>query len=288
MTTYTITDTTTGTTATIETDAIAATVIGWCPDAPADVITRYADQAHFVQQDNQPADEPAETVDEVSDTNDDRGRHGSREVTITKVELLNAQGEDVREVRTGDAVRLRMRYRCTKPVESPVFGFTFEHDSGFLVWGHNNEYPEQLMPTLVPGEGSIDMVIPALLLRPGRRWPRRVLQIGLGAASLTRFLYRHRPRAPLTVVEIEPAVVAAARQFFKLPEDPQRLAIDIAAADREVGGRDLGDEITVAAVEQPPDNPRQSDVDRFEHPRGNTLVQPERVEPGGEVRPISR
>ena len=38
MTTYTITDTTTGTTATIETDAIAATVIGWCPDAPADVV----------------------------------------------------------------------------------------------------------------------------------------------------------------------------------------------------------------------------------------------------------
>jgi spermidine synthase len=68
----------------------------------------------------------------------------------------------------------------------------------------------------------------SLLLRRGRRWPRHVLQIGLGAASLTRFLYRHRPRAALTVVEIEPAVVAAARQFFKLPEDPRRLAIEIA------------------------------------------------------------
>lgn len=68
----------------------------------------------------------------------------------------------------------------------------------------------------------------ALLLRPARRWPRRVLQIGLGAASLTKFLYRHRPRAALTVAEIEPAVVAAARQFFKLPEDPGRLTIDIA------------------------------------------------------------
>jgi len=68
----------------------------------------------------------------------------------------------------------------------------------------------------------------ALLLRPGRRWPRQVLQIGLGAASLTKFLYRHRPRAALTVAEIEPAVVAAARQFFKLPDDPGRLTIDIA------------------------------------------------------------
>ena len=68
----------------------------------------------------------------------------------------------------------------------------------------------------------------ALLLRPEANWPRSVLLIGLGAASLTKFLYRHRPQAKLTVVEIEPAVVAAARQFFKLPEDPKRLKIEIA------------------------------------------------------------
>ncbi|HEU0282574.1 MAG TPA: fused MFS/spermidine synthase [Gallionella sp.] len=64
----------------------------------------------------------------------------------------------------------------------------------------------------------------ALLLRDA---PRKVLLIGLGAASLTKFLYRHYPFAHLTVVEIEPAVVAAARQFFKLPEDPKRLHLVI-------------------------------------------------------------
>ena len=52
----------------------------------------------------------------------------------------------------------------------------------------------------------------SLLLRDA---PRKVLLIGLGAASLTKFLYRHYPLAHLTVVEIEPAVVAAARQFFQ-------------------------------------------------------------------------
>jgi spermidine synthase len=66
-----------------------------------------------------------------------------------------------------------------------------------------------------------------LLLRPERDWPRRVLLIGLGAGSLTKFLYRHRPQARLTVVEIDAAVVAAARQFFKLPEDPVRIHIEI-------------------------------------------------------------
>ncbi len=63
----------------------------------------------------------------------------------------------------------------------------------------------------------------SLLLRDDPKWPRAVLLVGLGAASLTKFLYRYYPRAQLTVVEIEPAVVAAARQFFKLPEDPRRI-----------------------------------------------------------------
>ena len=63
----------------------------------------------------------------------------------------------------------------------------------------------------------------SLLLRNEARWPRKILLIGLGAASLTKFLYRYRPDAHLTIVEIEPAVVAAARHFFKLPEDDKRI-----------------------------------------------------------------
>lgn len=66
-----------------------------------------------------------------------------------------------------------------------------------------------------------------LLLRPEAHWPRRVLLIGLGAASLTKFLYRQRPQARLTVVEIAPAVVAVAQQHFKLPAADDRLQIEI-------------------------------------------------------------
>jgi spermidine synthase len=68
----------------------------------------------------------------------------------------------------------------------------------------------------------------SLLLRDDSHYPRNVLLIGLGAASLTKFLYRNYPLAKLTVVEIEPNVVAAARHFFKLPNDPLRLQIVIA------------------------------------------------------------
>lgn len=66
-----------------------------------------------------------------------------------------------------------------------------------------------------------------LLLREAP-WPRRVLVIGLGAASMVRFLHRHFPQTVVDVVEIEPRVVIATRQFFALPEEDERLAIHIA------------------------------------------------------------
>ena len=78
----------------------------------------------------------------------------------------------------------------------------------------------------------------ALLLRDNSRWPRKVLLIGLGAASLTKFLYRNFPLAHLTVVEIEPNVVAAARQFFKLPEDPKRINLVIGDGVEYVANND--------------------------------------------------
>lgn len=79
-------------------------------------------------------------------------------------------------------------------------------------------------------EYTREMLFP-LLLRKDSGWPRRVLQIGLGAASLVKFLHRHRPQAMQTIVEIDPAVVQAARQFFKLPDDRDHLAIEVGDGD---------------------------------------------------------
>jgi spermidine synthase len=86
-------------------------------------------------------------------------------------------------------------------------------------------------------EYTRDMMI-GLLLRPEMRFPRRVLLIGLGAGSLTKFLYRHFPLARLTVVEISAEVVAVARQFFKLPEDRNRLHVVIGDGADFVMGTD--------------------------------------------------
>ena len=67
----------------------------------------------------------------------------------------------------------------------------------------------------------------ALLLRSDRGWPCSVLQVGLGAASITKFLHRHLPKAKLDVVELDPQVVLNAWQFFRLPEESARLNIEI-------------------------------------------------------------
>ena len=83
-------------------------------------------------------------------------------------------------------------------------------------------------PNALELEYTRDMMFP-LLLRGGR-FPRSVLVVGLGAASVTRFLCRHRPRATQPIVEIEPAVVVAARAHFKLPAESARLAIAIGDA----------------------------------------------------------
>jgi spermidine synthase len=75
-------------------------------------------------------------------------------------------------------------------------------------------------------EYTREMLFP-LLLRPAEDWPRRVLLIGLGAGSLAKFLYRHRPQAAIDVVEVREDVVVAAARFFRLPDDPARLAIEL-------------------------------------------------------------
>lgn len=95
-------------------------------------------------------------------------------------------------------------------------------------WNLELEYTREMMASLLLREGGGKAAgdppaHPLRVLRDDTGWPHKVLLIGLGAASLTKFLYRNFPLAHLTVVEIEPAVVAAARQFFKLPEDTKRI-----------------------------------------------------------------
>jgi spermidine synthase len=60
-----------------------------------------------------------------------------------------------------------------------------------------------------------------------RAEPRTVLMIGLGSASLVRFFRHALPQTHLTVIEINRDVVQVAHQFFRLPQDDDRLDVQV-------------------------------------------------------------
>jgi spermidine synthase len=57
--------------------------------------------------------------------------------------------------------------------------------------------------------------------------PRDVLMVGLGGGSIAKFIHQRMSQTRLTVVEIRREVVAAARGFFSLPRDDERLKVII-------------------------------------------------------------
>jgi spermidine synthase len=60
-----------------------------------------------------------------------------------------------------------------------------------------------------------------LLLQPQ---PKRILRVGLGGGPLAKFCYKHLPDAHITVVEINPHVIAL-RQSFCIPDDDARFQV---------------------------------------------------------------
>jgi spermidine synthase len=55
--------------------------------------------------------------------------------------------------------------------------------------------------------------------------PRDILMVGLGGGSIARFVHERLPRTRITVLELSPKVLAAARTFFGLPGDDRRLKV---------------------------------------------------------------
>lgn len=76
--------------------------------------------------------------------------------------------------------------------------------------------------------------------------PRRVLMIGLGGGSLAKFIHRRMPQTRITAVEINPRVVAVARDCFGLPPEDGRFRIVIGdGADYLDGRRACADVIVI-------------------------------------------
>lgn len=65
------------------------------------------------------------------------------------------------------------------------------------------------------------LMMGVLLFQPQ---PKRMLMVGLGGGSLAKFCYKYLPDAHITVVEINPHVIAL-RQSFHIPDDDARFQV---------------------------------------------------------------
>ncbi|VTU33776.1 spermidine synthase [Variovorax sp. RA8] len=72
-----------------------------------------------------------------------------------------------------------------------------------------------------------------LFVDPAEVAKRHAMQLGLGAASLTKFS-RKALRMRTTAIELNPQVVAACRGWFKLPADDAKLRVVVADAQTEI------------------------------------------------------
>ena len=92
--------------------------------------------------------------------------------------------------------------------------------------------PAAAGPPLAAAPGEAIPAVPANLpvsaspSSPGSALPapRRALIIGLGGGTLPVFLHRHHPDTLIDVVDIDPAVIVAAKQFFGFTEDARMKA----------------------------------------------------------------
>jgi spermidine synthase len=75
--------------------------------------------------------------------------------------------------------------------------------------------------------------------------PREVLMVGLGGGSLAKFIYGRLPRARTVAIEVNPRVVAIAREYFLVPRDDERLSVVVADGATYLQSKQLSADVLV-------------------------------------------
>jgi ABC-2 type transport system ATP-binding protein/lipopolysaccharide transport system ATP-binding protein len=92
-------------------------------------------------------------------------RLGTGEVRVTRLEFLDADGQDAGFLATGEPGVIRMHYRASQDLPSVTFGLGFTHESGVTVAGPNSGYGSQAMP-IKAGSGQVDFAVTKFPLQP--------------------------------------------------------------------------------------------------------------------------
>ena len=103
---------------------------------------------------------------EVATVTDGGNRWGSGEATITEIELLDGSGHRTANLRTGEPMTVRIRYHFAERIDRPVFGLAMNTLDGFYLWAFHSR-DGGFVPDALEGDGTIDMLVPQLMLQPG-------------------------------------------------------------------------------------------------------------------------
>ncbi len=124
-----------------------------------------------------------------------------------------------------------------KPQFAPVT-FSEEHGVRFLHFGTwwvqgamrmddpdyiELEYAQQMMAGLLfldPHDKRLQS-----MSNKKEKQPFHMVQLGLGTGALTKFAHKHFPKAKVTAVDLNPAVIVAARVMFHLPPPNKNLQL---------------------------------------------------------------
>ncbi|SAL43451.1 spermidine synthase [Caballeronia humi] len=110
-----------------------------------------------------------------------------------------------------------------KPRFAPV---TFSEEGGVRFLHFGTEWVQGAMRLKKPNHIELEYAQQMMAWLLFIETPKRIVQLGLGAAALTKFCHKFLKRAKVEAVELNPAVVIAARTMFELPSDDARLIVN--------------------------------------------------------------
>jgi spermidine synthase len=117
------------------------------------------------------------------------------------------------------------RKRAQRPSSRSNVRPTFSEEGGVRYLHFGTEWIQGGMRVARPNDLALEytrqMMAWLLFLDP----PERIVQLGLGAASLTKFCLASCPASQVCAVEINPLVIEAAHQMFRLPREHPRLEL---------------------------------------------------------------
>src|SRR5690348_12103611 len=113
-----------------------------------------------------------------------------------------------------------------KPLRKPKFApVTLSEQDGVRFLHFGTEWVQGAMRIRKPDWPELEYAQQMMAWMLFIEQPRAIAQLGLGAATLTKFCYRQFPQALVTAVELNPSVIAICSSMFKLPSDDEHLQV---------------------------------------------------------------